>query len=398
MLNLFNFKYLFLIVLFVWTASIPYKNAFYQISSFFMILMFIYYFIKNRDLHNIKEIFLLYKEIFVLFILIICSMLISTLLNLHNLEQILDIVKYFFRYGLIFFILLYFKKEELFTLESFVYCIVFSFLIVIFNGYFEYSTSYGLLSEKSNLVRLEGGMFNSNTFGFYMTLSSVFFTIMFFEKDNSFLKSFFSIILVILSMFLVLQSGSRSSWLMYFFFIIIFLFIKIKDRDNSKILILSSLLLTAGLLIIFTDTNVMNRLNKLISLNSSVRDVIWNTMIPYIQEKLFLGHGVDSFKYIVDEKIPKSAHNNLLEILFNTGLIGLILFLTVLYKVYVEIIVVNKDYLALFFAFLVVASFDHSVFTNKVFLNSIMIFSFFIFYIKLENKNLDIEKKGQINE
>ena len=378
-----NLNYIINFFLFVFILSIPFKNFLYQFSSISIICIFIYIIKKEKDFMKIKRIFLLYKDIFILFILLILSMFISTLLNFHNIEQLGFIIKYFFRYGVIFFILIYFYEKNFFTLKNLGYYIVISFLIVAFNGYHEYFFNYNLYSNEIIRSRLEGGMFNPNTFGLYMSLAAIFFTILYFRKSDNIKIQIIYFFTIGFFLFLILHSGSRSAWLMYGVFFIIYNIEIFKKTNKFKILLILFIIFITILTIIYFDKGLINRFNSLINLDPSQRDIIWKGILPHIFEKPFLGYGVNSFEYIVNSKIA-SAHNSILEILLYTGIFGFCIFTFIIYKTIKEIIINKLDYIGVSVSFIIVLIFDHSIFTNKIFLSVMIIFCFFIYKERLK--------------
>jgi len=60
---------------------IPFKNAFYQASTFLLTVTFFIYVVVNRDYKYVKEIIVKYKDIVFAFLLILISMTISNLIN-----------------------------------------------------------------------------------------------------------------------------------------------------------------------------------------------------------------------------------------------------------------------------------------------------------------------------
>ncbi len=378
----FTINNVFLFFLCIWILSMPYKNLFYQFSTMSILFLFLFLVFKNKDYMKVKGIFTIYKDICILFILLILFMFLSTLLNFNNMGQLTDILKYFFRYGGILFILLYFYEKNILKIENLLFIISISFFIVGFNGYFEYFFNYSLSSEEIIKNRIQGGMFNPNTFGFYMSLSSIFFTIIYFTNNTNMKVQIISFMNIPIFLFLTLHSGSRSAWLMYIFFFLIYILEIYTKANKFKIIIIFATLITLILITINLDKNVLNRFIALINLDPSIRDEIWKTMIPYILEKPLFGYGIDSFKHVVNFRIH-SAHNSVLEILLYMGIVGFFIFSLIIYKIFREIKLQHLSYFGLALSFILVSNFDHSVFTNKIFLSTLSLFAFFIFYNRL---------------
>lgn len=155
----------------------------------------------------------------------------------------------------------------------------------------------------------------------------------------------YSITLILIGSFIHFI-GSCAGLLTFFFIIFLSMFFALK---NIKTLVfLMSFVLLAGLAFFFNpdlkrtandikENQIKQKSGKEKSSESSVRLVIWENTIELIREKPFIGYGTGGELKVLKEKFKSSgceicyennfnAHNQILSILLETGLIGLVPF------------------------------------------------------------------------
>lgn len=173
---------------------------------------------------------------------------------------------------------------------------------------------------------------------------------------------------IVLSINTIIISGSRSVLIGIAIALIIIMLLRF--RINKKYFIYTGILIIAGLLIIeFTPLNniivdtIENKQTKTIDLSAYGRLVIWKGALLQFQNegiiKQLFGIGIGNFYTI---KYPfvifssathaSGAHNNFLHVLLETGIIGLILFLTYFIQIIRELFKrIKCDHLAFAFLF-----------------------------------------------
>ncbi len=381
-----NINIIFNFFLFIWILSIPYKNMFYQLSVVSILSIFLYHLVVVKNYGVTRNIFILYKDVFITIMLLMASMLLSTVLNLYSIEQIGTIIKFFFRYVMVFFVLIYFYKNRSFTVNNLIIYSLISFALLTLNGYYQFFFT--------DMERVDGNVFNSNAFGFLMALASILVVVILFGEKKRDRYSYLFFIILFLFIFLLLNSGSRSSWLMFFGFFGTFFFLNYKNINKGKFLFLF-LITFLGILFYF-ESGLANRLELLLQGDSSHRFEIWQIVFDSIKANPIFGHGIDSLRYLEIIKFVNSntivmfvsPHNNVLLLLHSVGIVGFIIFNIILYKVLKEIYRYKSPTLfAVFIAFIVSSNFDHDIFLNKIFISTITIFAFFVFYKRVENIN-----------
>ncbi|MBI2095945.1 MAG: O-antigen ligase family protein [Candidatus Omnitrophica bacterium] len=130
---------------------------------------------------------------------------------------------------------------------------------------------------------------------------------------------------------LLLATGSRNAWVGCWLFF--FVYGLLRERKYVFISL-------AALLSVFLVSDVASRVTDLFAyqahrLNSfEWRLEVWKDSLAPVREKLFLGHGLGSFRelsadFLFSERQGAEAHNAYLQLLFETGLAGLLAYLAV---------------------------------------------------------------------
>lgn len=389
MLNFIKQENIFIFLLFLWTVSIPFKNAVYQGSTIFLIIFFLVYLIKNRDYQYFKNLFYDYKDLFISFSLIILSMSISNVINdLSNIDAWRLELNYIYRYALIFIILIYFFSKQFFSKQIFIVFIFASLSIQGIDGIFQSIMGFDIFNHNlgSLTTGLTGVTFNRNTFGFFVGLGLIL-SFLLIKKDFIFNKTnFITCIFFIIFIFCTLFSYSRAVWVALLIVFIIYVIINIKKISIKTIFIF--ILFISFIILVFLNIDLLqNRFNLLIDGYTSERDIIWFETIKQINKKLIFGWGLDSWKTYGTENFA-AAHNITLEILFNLGFFGLFVYLYFLLLVIKEIFTKKNYSLLLFTLFiLIVGQFDHSLFISKTYLSTITILMFFVFNNRVYKKD-----------
>ena len=168
-------------------------------------------------------------------------------------------------------------------------------------------------------------------------------------KVKLFKNSYINLLFIILNIVVLILSGGRGGLVLAFLVLTIFVFFKLKLKQLKLILTSTSLIILSGFIIVnfisqtkyseLFERSIMRLelLTEFNGFNSGGNSVEVRTeMISFSYEKIFhsptsllFGYGIGSFSYeytgIDGRGYP---HNLVLEILFELGLIGLLIFLT----------------------------------------------------------------------
>jgi O-antigen ligase len=357
----------------MWILSIPFKNAIFQGSVFFMILFFFYHLFKTKKvdilIENLKET----KYLALGFLFIALSMLVSNLLNPEYLREKSWHITFMFiiRYGLIFVILAYFYKLNFFSKKQLIITISCSFILLLLTGLFQVIESPQILLGEG----IKGTLDYRNAFGLSMGMAFVFSLYLLNYQRN------LALILILLFVFFMIFSFSRSSWVASFSSMIVFLILHKKELKFNH-LIYFLLFIVFIILLYFSFDSFQKRFHDLIDGDSSYRFQIWSYTLDFIKEKLIFGYGIDSWLSLPNTFLNghADAHNMILEILIYTGIFGLISCLFTIGTVLIKIIL-TKNYFLFTAAtyFIVVTQFDFGAYGSKELLSFLTIFVFFVY-------------------
>lgn len=366
----------------IWVVSIPFKNGMYQVSTVLIILYFLFYVVKNKDYFNVKFIVSKYKDLIYILLSIIFIMMISNYVNSMNFDSYKIIINYIYRYGLILFVLLYFYSKKLLNARSMFIYVLASLSIQALDGV--HQAIYGYDFFKANVGNIYSGLTgstsNRNIFAFFVGIGLII-TFLYNKDKNKYMYLFLSIFT-----FNVLFAYSRAIWVSLSVSFIVYLFFSYKNL-TKKDLSYFAFFMVVLIFIFLNSESLSSRFDQLIAGNSSQRIEIWLSSLPFIQENLFLGHGIDSAKYYDIYNGHYSLHNQTLEILFDIGLIGLVAYLFLLFLILKEL-KYNKDIrlLAILIYLLVNGIFGESIISSKTMLSTLTIFMFFVFVNRLDLK------------
>ena len=161
------------------------------------------------------------------------------------------------------------------------------------------------------------------------------------RKTNPYFLLF--VVFASISMF----TGSRRAFLMILLIIIIFFFSKLKKLSDVLYIIPFGLLI---FLLIYSSMNIPllynvlgRRLETLFNFFSGegrvdnstiIRMELISSGIEQFKERMLIGHGLNSFKYL--NRYDLYAHNNYVELLVNYGLIGTVLYYSMILAIMIR--------------------------------------------------------------
>lgn len=374
-------KNTFNVILFMWVISIPFKNALYQISVILLIIFFLIYIMINKDYDYFKSILYKYKDLLLISIFILLSMTISNFINdISNKNTWITEVNYIYRYMFVFIILIYFYSKKFFSEKSLVIFILIALLIQGLDGVFQSIFGHDLFKDRIGSLTegLTGATSNRNTFSFFMGLG-VLISSFLIVKNIIYKKQIFIFILLFsIFFYCTLFSYSRTTWLALFIIFLLFSIFNFKNIKLKHILYILVFIIIVSILFFYFDS-LNKRLILLLNGYSSNRYEIWMHALKVIEQKIFFGWGLDSYK-IIGLKDITAVHNSVLEILVFLGFFGLVIYTILVYFIMKEIYFYKQFELGYMFIFLSFSSqFEQSITSGKVFISSLVIFMFFVF-------------------
>ena len=268
----------------------------------------------------------------------------------------------------IFFILYFNYKPE--YLKYFFLIIFITLIIVSIDALFQFILGKNLLggyeyTQKKGYLRLTGIFGDKQVVGSFV-LKILFLGLTFFDfiKNDFFNKKIkipliLSVILLVSSV--IIFSGERASVVLLFIFISLMFLLKIEFLKSKLVF----LLFTIFFLILLTNENFQTRFKQIFHLdlgigyNFNIKDTVWGahylTSIKIFQNNPIFGSGVKSFRYQCskfevksksnDQRCSTHTHNLFLEIISETGIIGILIFITFLFYFFKEFCFFNINHI-----------------------------------------------------
>lgn len=201
---------------------------------------------------------------------------------------------------------------------------------------------------------------NANQTGMKTALALLLLIYGFINRENSFKKKTFYLILTIPILYLLIESGSRGA----LFSLLIGIFIVVllgKMQAIKKIgLVLLSTIFSIGLFsFIYTnDVDFRNRIeNSIEKGDTSGRTKLWEAAYRIVEDNVIFGVGYPGMMPAMKiySGINQQPHNLFLELWLTSGIVGLIFFMIFLYRLGIDLIFSTKSYgHALYLAFFIV--------------------------------------------
>lgn len=257
--------------------------------------------------------------------------------------------------------------------------------LIIYSSFIPFSVSaiqfvFPELSITKDGFRLHGSFMHPNIFAFYLVLVSAVCFYCIKAESVFFSKRFIRLcyLLIPLSAVCLIATQTRSAWIA--FFTIFFVYGLLYER---KYVVVMCVLAILALFLPFVQERIADLASdsQIIEgggekLNSYAwRQVVWVSSWEFIQDKIFLGHGYNTFSYYFLDFFPLEgeqqfdAHNAYVQIAFDMGFIGvfffLVLFIGILLKYLSQFSLDpkgNSIYLAVITSFMLVCYSDNMLF------------------------------------
>ena len=331
----YNLFYYFLIC----TIPISFILGSFILNTYLFIisLITIYYLFKNKSYNKIlKEKWII---VFILYWIYLVMISFFSLDILSSLKNSLSQIRFL---GLVLF--LYFFLDNQRKLSTFFNLLSLTILFVSIDVIFQSFFTVNIFQFKSYIVNnphMLGGVFGDElivgSFIAFFSAPLIFSYISNLKEIKNF-KSFYYVIFIVITFISVLLSGERMALIFYS----LNLFIAIVIYFNLKLIILSFFSFSL-ILIFFSNFNdgVKNRYKNFIfqisALEKGNHIRLFSSAINIWKENKYFGVGLKNYRVICDEtKFDYSTkmktlcsthpHNTIIEIIVETGLIGLILF------------------------------------------------------------------------
>lgn len=289
------------------------------------------------------------------------------------------------------------KEFNIYFFKYLEYSLIIHFLFILTL----YLTGTSLFNIDYGQYRFKGSMGSSATSIYYLVLLIPFFLRYLYLKEKKYL--YLSILLSIL----IILCGTRIAILAMMFFYFLNLITLIKGI--KKIIVLSIFAILAIYILELSLSRLFFNDNYSIkTLNMSGRQLLWGALWDYLPNSKWIGFGYGSTSTYLSIVKPlggiageEQVHNDYLKILFDYGIIGLSLFIYILYSMYKKLntnfiqdtyqiinLKISRNFILIFLILMITDNVLVYVFYTYTFI----LFYWFTFQV---NKNI---KEGYINE
>ena len=320
------------------------------IANFFILVSIIIFFLIDKN--NYRLLFYKYEYIDKILLFFFLFLIFSSLFSEYTSHSFYKSLLYF-KFFLIFIILkvLILQSTKFFPLIWKLFLPI--FLILIFDSIFQYLFAFNIIGIERTSSRISSFFGDEWILGSYLFHTIPFIlTALYLQNYKNFKKNIFCISISILTILIIYISGERTTFFLsvvYFLIILFLIFIRKIYFLFIFIIFLSSLV------IIFPSNRMFNTYQFQIQNDPNIYSTfsvykdLYSTAFKMHQDKKFFGHGFQTFRKICPDKKFQTGrfgcsthpHNYYFQILAENGIIGLIIFLSI-------IILLLKDLIQIF--------------------------------------------------
>ncbi|MDD4289914.1 MAG: O-antigen ligase family protein [Patescibacteria group bacterium] len=239
--------------------------------------------------------------------------------------------------------------------KYFILAVLLSFIVPIIFGFYQFIFHTGYIGPEG-LNRLFGTFTHPNIFSFtlllFLFILVILYTKDYRKKDKKEKKLIFC--LIIITLFLLINTFTRSAWIGAILFIFLWLILYKKNKIFRIIYYICAFSFLIFLIINYTtlkyyNFNNIDFIRRITTSDTSVsssewRFNSWKQMSIYVSQSPFIGFGLDTYRTLREKQIystiyedPYYAHNDYYQILIELGIIGLILYCNLLVQTFYQI-------------------------------------------------------------
>ncbi|MDD3598342.1 O-antigen ligase family protein [Sulfuricurvum sp.] len=356
----------------VWIVTIPMKNAVFQLMLGLIPLSFFWIAFQNKDLISYIT-----EQPFTKAILLFFGVISLANMDAFNPAEAWHFELRLLQLALCLYALVYFLKKKYVSISLIVISVLFAFGIQVIDGLFQYLYGQDLIGKTMLDGRMKAMVFHPNTLGLVLSVGIVLSAGILLHKryfSISIFKAGILTLIVSMALFDLLQTNSRGSWVATVSALSVYFWIERKNLKSKHYIYV--ILGIVGLLIYASqDSHIVLRVYSLFQGESAGRDVLWSLTWHHIELHPFLGYGLDAFRFLPG--VPSYGmmpHNIILEILLSTGMVGMVMFLFLWYRLYSKIVSYKEDTsplyssaIAILIVLFVSGMFDHSIYQNVIY-------------------------------
>ncbi len=375
----------------VWLIGIPIKNAIYEVSTALLVMLFLFHMIRRHGRRVLGSLLRELGDVLVPMSLILASMAVANLgAMLRGAYLSFDpwwtVLEFFYRYVLVLVAIVFWVRDGRLSLGWIVLGVVLSGWVQIIGGVIDLLQQQGVLHGviRSNFSpRLIGLAREPNALGFFTGLLVLVYGLLLLRlrEDDRCRRA---VPWLVASLFgclvLLAASYSRSAWVGLAVSLVFLLGLKVFGGRLSPG---RALVLMGGVATIIALAYMgSDRFQSIFdTAANSDRLGIWSGVLSLIEAHPITGHGmgVDVARTHMQELTGfYAAHNAELEILFHTGVVGLLAWAWWFFALFRRVRRVDEDLLVFPVFFFVAVQFVHSPFYSVQMLSALTVFLAFV--------------------
>ena len=245
---------------------------------------------------------------------------------------------------LIPFIIVKDQKDKKFWIKT----LLFSSFIPVIMSYVGVATHFSFFYAFN---RLRGTFTHSNILAFYMVfvVAVIFYILRTRQFRLSFGKKFALFIYMLMAITILVITETRSAWISCACLFLIYSLLKERKFFFIFIIVTPLVLMVPQIQTRLNDLSEGTGERKSDKLNSMAwRMQLWQSSVDSIKRRPFFGYGLGSFEILSAnffklEKKGAPAHNSYLELLFETGIIGLLSYLAIYWQAFQIFLIAMKS-------------------------------------------------------
>ncbi len=310
-----------------------------DLSVSLVTIIFLYIVIKEKKYNYFNNTF------FKIFFFFYLYLLINSLIQNQNIDS-LRISFFYFRFGVFCIALIYFLNEDKRLLKYIYYSIIFCFVILIIDGFFQFVTNKNLLGleviKSGSRNRVSSFFGDELILGSYLSRLFPIFFGLFLWFNNSKKNLYFFIPIFIFTTVLVFLSGERTA-LFFIMLSLIMMSIFIPNKKKFARIILICFLISGSVILTISEKTKERFINVTLSQiikseNSQDKFYIltrqheehYISALKMFNENKIIGLGVKNFRnfcneerfYISEYTCSPHPHNTYVQLLSETGIVG----------------------------------------------------------------------------
>jgi len=253
-------------------------------------------------------------------------------------------VMYLMLFICLYYATIYFLQKSIISVKTIVFAIVVSMTIYMIDAYIQFLFGYDLLFHNAiSQGGVNGVSKNRNLFALALFFYIAVLTYITIEHRKK-----YSMLLLVGGIGLIVLTLSRQIWLasVLFFLLVFFYRFKYIVTLEWKKVIVWGVLLSVFAWLLWSLPEVHQRIILMEQGYSSGRLDLWKVLLSHVSESPIWGHGLRSPLNISGtEKVYDYAHNLSIGILFNLGILGILLYIVfIVYFLSILLKCKNKQY------------------------------------------------------